>query len=169
MQTSSLYYAICPAMRETPTSSHSLLLHLSRRFSTQTVNYCFECEIYLRIYQMIDRTRFRHPPVLFPFRKTFARFRSFPSLPTLPACQPVCPWPRCLPSIANDCMWESVSCYLSFSLRLFEEIVVIRRNWSRINGKERSIGLFLSISRTLANYEHYFSASLCVLFVFFSF
>lgn len=77
---------------------------------------------------MIDRTRFRHPPVLFPFRKTLARFRS--SLPSLPPCLLVSlsalgPG-ACQVLLTIVC--ESVSCYLSFSLRLFKEIVVIRRN-----------------------------------------
>lgn len=70
--------------------------------------------------------------------------REISFVPSLPPCLLVslsAPGPgACQVLLTIVC--ESVSCYLSFSLRLFKEIVVIRRNWSRINGKERSIGFF---------------------------
>lgn len=155
-------------MRETPTSSHSLLLHLSRRF------FDADCKLLLRMRNLFayisnDRSNsFSTSASPLPVSKDLREISFVPSLPPCLLVSLSAPGPgACQVLLTIVC--ESVSCYLSFSLRLFKEIVVVRRNWSRINGKERSVGFFLSISRTLANYEHYFSASLCVLFVFFSF
>lgn len=136
--------AICPDGGKRSRLPPRRILHLSRRL-TQTVNYCFECEIHLRMLNDRDIGLVRRPQPSFRSERLRSPL-SFLLAPPPPLFPPAAVLVK---YIANDC--ESVSYYLSFSPCLPKMSLCVGRSKELIaRGQERPIDRWSpSISRRL--------------------